>query len=116
MHREATWASKRIQGRTRRQVEAMFQAEKQHLWSLPLTGFSYLTEVVRTVRDDNEPPVGHGRSAQTRTKRTELGKFEPQSYCTTQVAPLRRSSTGAFTPILRWHLCADHRLALKSNQ
>ncbi|KLU21059.1 hypothetical protein EOS_37970 [Caballeronia mineralivorans PML1(12)] len=116
MHKEATWASKRIQGRTRRQVEAMFQAEKLHLWPLPLTGFSYLTGVVRTVRDDNEPPVGHGRSAQTRTKRTELGKFEPQSYCTTQVAPLRRSSTGAFSPILRWHLCAGHRLALKSNQ
>jgi transposase len=52
MHWEANWASKRIHGSARRQVEAMFQEEKPHLRPLPPTGFRYFTEVVRTVWDD----------------------------------------------------------------
>ncbi|MGF6813153.1 hypothetical protein OKW30_008370 [Paraburkholderia sp. Clong3] len=46
------WAAKRIHGRTRRQVEAMFQEERPHLRPLPTTGFRYFMEVVRTVWDD----------------------------------------------------------------
>jgi hypothetical protein len=51
-HWEANWASKRIHGCTRRQVEAMFQEERPHLRPLPVAGFRYCTEVVRTVWDD----------------------------------------------------------------
>ena len=51
-HWEETWASKRIHGRTRRQVEAMFQEEKPHLRPLPVAAFRIFTEVVRTVCDD----------------------------------------------------------------
>lgn len=52
MHWEENWASKRIHGSTRRQVEAMFQEEKPHLRSLPVAPFRTFTEVVRTVCDD----------------------------------------------------------------
>ena len=52
MHWEEKWASKRIHGRTQRQVEAMFQEEKPQLRPLPVTGFRYFTEAVRTVCDD----------------------------------------------------------------
>jgi len=51
-HWEENWASKRIHGRTRRQVEAMFQEEKPHLRPLPVAAFRIFTEVVRTVCDD----------------------------------------------------------------
>ncbi|MHC2787834.1 hypothetical protein ACVMBZ_007075 [Bradyrhizobium liaoningense] len=49
---EENWASKRIHGSTRRQVEAMFQEEKPHLRPLPVAPFRIFTEVVRTVCDD----------------------------------------------------------------
>jgi hypothetical protein len=52
MHWEENWAARRIHGRARRQVEAMFQEEKPHLRPLPATAFRYFTEVVRTVWDD----------------------------------------------------------------
>ena len=55
-HWEENWASKRIHGRTRRQVEAMFQEEKPHLRPLPLSAFRTFTEVVRTVCDDTTVP------------------------------------------------------------
>ena len=51
-HWEENWASKRIHGSTRRQVEAMFQEEKPHLRPLPVAAFRIFTEVVRTVCDD----------------------------------------------------------------
>jgi len=51
-HWEENWASRRIHGSTRRQVEAMFQEEKPHLRPLPVTAFRIFTEVVRTVCDD----------------------------------------------------------------
>ncbi|CDX53667.1 hypothetical protein MPL1032_180100 [Mesorhizobium plurifarium] len=51
-HWEENWASKRIHGSTRRQVEAMFQEEKPHLRPLPVAPFRMFTEVVRTVCDD----------------------------------------------------------------
>lgn len=51
-HWEMNWAAKRIHGRAKRQVEEMFQEERQHLKPLPLTSFRYFKEGVRTVQDD----------------------------------------------------------------
>lgn len=56
-HWEKNWAAKRIHGRTKRQVEEMFQEEKAHLRPLPLEGFRYFTEGVRTVQDDTTVQV-----------------------------------------------------------
>ncbi|WOH52770.1 IS21 family transposase [Bradyrhizobium sp. sBnM-33] len=58
-HWETNWASKRIHGSMRRQVEAMFQEEKPHLRPLPATGFRYFSELVRTVYDDTTVRVDH---------------------------------------------------------
>ncbi|MFH2092729.1 MAG: IS21 family transposase [Pseudomonadota bacterium] len=52
MHWEEVWASKRIHGRTKRQVDQMFQEEKPCLKSLPLTGFRYFRQETRKVYDD----------------------------------------------------------------
>jgi len=52
MHWEEVWASKRIHGRMKRQVEKMFQEEKPYLNSLPLKGFDYFRQEVRKVYDD----------------------------------------------------------------
>jgi len=51
-HWEQNWAAKRIHGREKRQVEAMFQEERPHLKALPPANFRYFTEGVRTVGDD----------------------------------------------------------------
>lgn len=51
-HWEEKWAATRIHGRTKRQVEAMFQEEKPHLLLLPATRFQYFTPGVRTVSDE----------------------------------------------------------------
>jgi hypothetical protein len=58
MHWEENWAARRIHGNARRQVQAMFQEEKPHLQALPLTGFRYFKEVVRTVNDDTTVSIG----------------------------------------------------------
>ncbi|MEX4005378.1 IS21 family transposase [Paraburkholderia sp. EG285A] len=63
MHWEENWAAKRIHGRARRQVEAMFQEERPHLRALPATGFRYFTEVVRTVWDDTTVSVDRSNYA-----------------------------------------------------
>lgn len=52
MHWEERWASQRIHGRTKRQVSEMFVEEKPHLKTLPLLGFRYFEQGVRTVWDD----------------------------------------------------------------
>ncbi|WP_409077075.1 IS21 family transposase [Paraburkholderia sp. FT54] len=62
-HWEENWAAKRIHGRARRQVEAMFQEEKPHLRPLPANGFRYFTEVVRTVWDDTTVSVDRSHYA-----------------------------------------------------
>lgn len=49
---EQNWAAKRIHGREKRQVEAMFQEERPHLKALPPTNFRYFQEGTRTVGDD----------------------------------------------------------------
>lgn len=56
---EANWASKRLHGRARRQVASMFEEEKPHLRALPLTGFRYFRQVVRTVSDDTTVRIDH---------------------------------------------------------
>ena len=52
MHWEQRWASKRIHGRTKRQVEAMFKEEKPHLKPLPMSPFRFFSQELRTVQDD----------------------------------------------------------------
>ena len=51
-HWEECWADKRIHGRTKRQVAAMFAEEKPFLQALPLEPFRYYQYVVRTVHLD----------------------------------------------------------------
>jgi transposase len=63
MHWEEKWASVRIHGSTKRQVEAMFQEEKPHLRPLPLEPFRTFTEVIRTVWDDTTVRVDNSSYA-----------------------------------------------------
>jgi len=51
-HWEERWADKRIHGRTKRQVAAMFAEEKLFLQALPLEPFRYYQYGVRTVHLD----------------------------------------------------------------
>ena len=51
-HWEERWADKRIHGRTKRQVAAMFAEEKPHLQPLPLEPFRYYQYGERTVHLD----------------------------------------------------------------
>jgi transposase len=51
-HWEEYWADKRIHGRTKRQVAAMFAEEKPHLQTLPLEPFRYYQYGERTVHVD----------------------------------------------------------------
>jgi transposase len=48
---EARWASMRIHGRKKRQVMEMYEEEKPHLQALPIEGFRYFTQGIRTVDD-----------------------------------------------------------------
>lgn len=52
MHWEERWASVRIHGRMKRQVQEMFEEEKPFLQALPLKSFSYFSQETRTVQDD----------------------------------------------------------------
>jgi transposase/5S rRNA maturation endonuclease (ribonuclease M5) len=58
MHWESRWASQRIHGRAKRQVEEMFQEEKPYLMELPLMPFRYFQQETRTVYDDGTIQVG----------------------------------------------------------
>jgi len=58
MHWEERWASRRIHGRAKRQVEEMFQEEKPYLQPLPLTPFRYFQQGTRTVYDDGTIQIG----------------------------------------------------------
>ena len=58
MHWEQRWASLRIHGRVKRQVEEMFQEEKPYLQPLPLMPFRYFQQEIRTVYDDGTTQVG----------------------------------------------------------
>jgi hypothetical protein len=59
MHWESQWASLRIHGRAKRQVEEMFQEEKPYLQQLPLMPFRYFEQEKRTVYDDGTIQVGN---------------------------------------------------------
>jgi len=50
-HWEERWAAPRIHGRKKRQVLAMYAEERAHLKPLPLTGFRFFRQEVRTVDD-----------------------------------------------------------------
>lgn len=52
LHWEERWAGLRIHGRAKRQVLEMFLEEKPYLKALPLRGFRYFAESLRTVWDD----------------------------------------------------------------
>jgi len=52
LHWEERWAATRIHGRMKRQVQEMFLEEKPFLRELPLSGFSYFSQEMRTVQDD----------------------------------------------------------------
>jgi transposase len=52
MHWEVRWASVRIHGRMKRQVQEMFEEEKPFLQALPLNSFAYFSQETRTVQDD----------------------------------------------------------------
>ena len=58
LHWEDRWASRRIHGRAKRQVEEMFQEEKPYLQPLPLEPFRYFKQETRTVYDDGTVQVG----------------------------------------------------------
>jgi transposase len=62
-HWEKSWASKRIHGTERRQVQAMFEEERSHLKPLPVLGMQYFDEAVRTVCDDSCVRVDHSSYA-----------------------------------------------------
>jgi len=62
-HWESKWAASRIHGAERRQVQVMFEEERPHLQSLPLTGMQYFTEVKRTVCDDSCVRIDHSSYA-----------------------------------------------------
>jgi hypothetical protein len=51
-HWEERWASLRVHGRTKRQVQEMFLEEKPFLKKLPLLSFRYFAQEERTVWDD----------------------------------------------------------------
>jgi transposase/5S rRNA maturation endonuclease (ribonuclease M5) len=57
-HWEERWAALRIHGRTKRQVEEMFQEERPYLGELPLMPFRYFRQETRTVYDDGTIQVG----------------------------------------------------------
>ena len=57
-HWEKRWASVRIHGRAKRQVQEMFEEEKPYLAQLPLTPFRYFQQETRTVHDDGTIQVG----------------------------------------------------------
>lgn len=63
MHWEENWASVRIHGSTKRQVEAMFQEERPHLRALPTEPFRTFTEAIRTVWDDTTVRVDNSSYA-----------------------------------------------------
>jgi hypothetical protein len=60
---ESNWASRRIHGSTRRQVQAMFEEERPHLRALPTRNFEYFTDKVYTVCDDTCVRVDHSSYA-----------------------------------------------------
>jgi transposase/5S rRNA maturation endonuclease (ribonuclease M5) len=59
MHWEDRWASLRIHGRVKRQVEELYQEEKPYLQPLPIESFRYFKQDNRTVYDDGTIQVDY---------------------------------------------------------
>jgi transposase len=60
---EVRWAAQRIHGREKRQVQAMFEAERPALTPLPALRFSSFRDLVRTVWDDTTVRVDNSSYA-----------------------------------------------------
>lgn len=60
---ELRWASQRIHGREKRQVQAMFEEERASLTALPLLHFAYFKDLIRTVCDDTTVRVDNSNYA-----------------------------------------------------
>ena len=88
-HWEEHWADKRIHGRTKRQVAAMFAEEKPHLQALPLEPFRYYQYGERTVHLDGcveveaayygAPPGWIGRHVQVQWDAMYVRLLDPRS-------------------------------------
>jgi hypothetical protein len=59
LHWEERWAAQRFHGRSKRQVEEMFQEEKPYFLPLPLSPFRYFQQETRTVYDDGTIQIGN---------------------------------------------------------
>ena len=87
MHWEDRWASRRIHGRIKRQVEELFQEEKPYLQPLPLMPFRYFQQETRTVYDDGTiqvsdsyyaaNPAGIGSKVVIRTYDDQIEILDP---------------------------------------
>jgi transposase len=97
---ERNWASKRIHGTERRQVQAMFEEERPHLQPLPLRGMQYFKEQERTVYDDGCVRVDH--SSYAARPATIGSKVLVRIYA--RRLEIREPSTGA---LLRTHPLAE---------
>src|SRR5271170_7310472 len=88
-HWEERWADKRIHGRAKRQVAAMFAEEKPHLQPLPLEPFRYYQYGERTVHLDGcveveaayygAPPGWIGRRVHVQWNATHVRLIDPLS-------------------------------------
>lgn len=87
---EERWASQRIHGRAKRQVEQMFQEEKPSLKKLPLTGFRYFRQEERTVWSDtlievkgsyyHAPPEFIGKVVPVRIFESTIEILNPKTF------------------------------------
>jgi transposase len=96
-HWELNWAAKRIHGREKRQVEAMFQEERPHLKALPSANFRYFQEGTRTVGDDTTiqvdsawyaaRPAAIGSQVIVRTYELQIEIREPKTLALIRIHP-----------------------------
>jgi hypothetical protein len=95
-HWECNWAAKRIYGREKRQVQAMFEEERASLTALPLASFAFFQEMERTVCDDTTVRVDSSNYA---ARPAAIGsKVTVRLYA--HLVEIRERNTGA---LLRTH-------------
>ncbi len=95
-HWESTWAAKRIHGREKRQVQAMFEEERGYLTPLPVGHFAFFDELERTVADDTTVRVDSSNYA---ARPAAIGsKVTVRLYA--HLVEIRERETGA---LLRTH-------------
>ena len=104
-HWESTWAARRIHGREKRQVQAMFEEERAHLTALPASHFAFFEELVRTVSDDTTVRVDSSNYA---ARPAMIGsKVTVRLYA--HLVEIRDRETGA---LLRTHARSERRGAV----